>query len=115
MTALDVQFEDYTTHNSALKVCGVHILKPVFDQQVSRTEEEPEDEEDKATLLDTLKGLEAARKHMYKQNISSSRSPWLGYNCIIIKKMGIEHINVPSVFTKPALIYSICILYIMNT
>jgi hypothetical protein len=37
LTALDVQLEDYTTHNSALKVCGVHILKPVFDQQLSRT------------------------------------------------------------------------------
>jgi len=57
--------EDYTTHNSAPKVCGVHILKPEFDQQLSRTEEEPE--EDKATLLDTLKEPYAARKHMYKQ------------------------------------------------
>lgn len=91
MTALDIQLEDYATHNSPLKVCGVHILKPVFDQKLSRTEEEPEEEEDKATLLDTLKGLEAAESTCTNKNISSSGSPWLGYNCIIIKEMGTEH------------------------
>jgi len=47
----------------------------IFDQQLSRTEEEPEDEADKATLLDTFKGLEAARKHMYKQKYFIFRKP----------------------------------------
>jgi len=75
LTALDVQLEGYTTHNSALKVCGVHILKPVIDRQLSRTEEEPEEEEDKATLLDTLKELEAASKHMYKQKHFTFKKP----------------------------------------
>ena len=28
LTALDIQLEDYATHNSPLKVCGFHILKP---------------------------------------------------------------------------------------
>lgn len=46
----------------------------IFDQRLSMTEE-PEEEEDKPTLLDTLKGLEAARKHMYKQKYLISRKP----------------------------------------
>jgi len=75
LTALAIQLEDYTTHNSALKVCRDHIIKPAFDQQLSRTEEEPEEEEDKATLLGTMKGLEAARKHMYKQKYFIFKKP----------------------------------------
>lgn len=62
-------------------------------------------------MLDTLKGLEAARKHMYKQNTSSSRSPWLGYNCIIIKEMGIEHNKVPSVYQNSSYIQHMYIIY----
>jgi hypothetical protein len=42
---------------------------------LSWTEEEPEEEEDKATLLDTLKGLKAARKHMYKQKYFIFKKP----------------------------------------
>jgi hypothetical protein len=31
LRTLDIQFENYTTYNSALKVCGVHILNQVDD------------------------------------------------------------------------------------
>jgi hypothetical protein len=62
-----VQFEDYTTCDSALKRCAVHIIDQVLDQQLIRPEEleqaELEVAEDEVTFLNTLKGLQAARKN----------------------------------------------------
>jgi hypothetical protein len=59
---LGVQFEDYTTCDSALEVCGVQSVDHMLDQHLTRREE-PEEEEEiaehKATFLDALK---AARK-----------------------------------------------------
>jgi hypothetical protein len=57
-----VQCEDYTTCDSALEVCGIQSVDPVLDQHLTRPEEEVA--EHKATFLDALKGLEAARKYM---------------------------------------------------
>jgi hypothetical protein len=63
-----VQFEDYTTCNSALEVCGIQSVNQVLDQHLARAEEEPEEEEEvaeqKAALLDAQKGLEAGRKYV---------------------------------------------------
>lgn len=59
-----MQFEEYTTCDSALKAHVVQIVGQVLDQQLARPKEEPEEEvaEDKITFLAALKGLEAARK-----------------------------------------------------
>jgi hypothetical protein len=64
-----VQFEDYTTCDNAFEVAAVHIINQVLDQPLIRSEEELEEAEqelaaeDEVTFLDTLKGLEAARKN----------------------------------------------------
>jgi hypothetical protein len=64
---LSVQSEDCSTCASALKVCGVQSDDQVLEQHLIKPEE-PEEEsevaEHKATFLDTLKGLEAARKYV---------------------------------------------------
>jgi hypothetical protein len=59
-----VQFEDYPTCDSALEVCGFQTVNQVLDQHLTRPEEEEEEEDHKATFLDVLKGLEAARKYL---------------------------------------------------
>jgi hypothetical protein len=61
-----VQSEDYPTCDNALKVCGVQSVDQALDQHLTRPEEEPEGEvaEHKATFLDALKVLEAARKYI---------------------------------------------------
>jgi hypothetical protein len=56
---LGVQSEDYPTCDSALKVFGVRSVN-----HLTRPEEEEEVAEHKATFLDALKGLEAARKYI---------------------------------------------------
>jgi hypothetical protein len=63
---LGLQSEDYTTSDSAPEVCEVQSVDQVLDQQLTRPEEEMEEEvaEDKTTFLDALKGLETARKYM---------------------------------------------------
>jgi hypothetical protein len=58
-----VQVEDYTTHVIALQVCGIWTVDQVLGQHLTKQEEE-EVAELKATFLDTLKGLQAARKYM---------------------------------------------------
>jgi hypothetical protein len=64
---LGVQSEDHPTCDSALEVCGVKSVNQVLHKHLPRREEEPEEEEDvaehKATFLDALKGLEAAREY----------------------------------------------------
>jgi spermidine synthase len=52
-----VQSEDYVTCDSALKVCGIQSVRSIF----SRLEEVAQH---KATFLDALKELEAARKYV---------------------------------------------------
>jgi hypothetical protein len=37
---LGAQFEDYMTCGSAAKVCGVHCVEQVLDQQLTRQEKE---------------------------------------------------------------------------
>jgi hypothetical protein len=61
---LGVHFEDHTIYDSALEVSGIQSSDQVLDQHLTRPEEEEEVAEHKAAFLDTLKGLEAARKYM---------------------------------------------------
>jgi hypothetical protein len=67
---LRVHSEDCPKCDCALKACGVWNVNQVLDQHSARPEEEPEKEEEvtehKATFLDALKGLEAAKKHIYQ-------------------------------------------------
>jgi hypothetical protein len=58
-----VQFEDYTTCDSAVEVCGFQTVNQVLDHHLTRAEED-EVAERKAAFFDTLKGLEAARKYV---------------------------------------------------
>jgi hypothetical protein len=57
-----VQFEEYTTLNSALEGYGIHSVDEGLDKHLIRPEEE--DAEHRDTFLDALKGLEAATKYM---------------------------------------------------
>jgi hypothetical protein len=54
--------------SGALEVSQVQSVDQVSDQHLTRSEEEPEEEEEaaehKGTILDALKGLKAARKYM---------------------------------------------------
>jgi hypothetical protein len=59
-----MQFEDYTTHDSALEVCRIQRIDHVLDQHLSRPEEAEEVAEHKVTFLDAQKELEAARNYM---------------------------------------------------
>jgi hypothetical protein len=61
---MTVQFEDYTTCDSALKVCGIQSVDQVLDQHLTRPEGEEEVAEHKAAFMVVLKGLEAAEKYM---------------------------------------------------
>jgi hypothetical protein len=65
---LVVQSEGYSSRDCSLKGCGVFSVNHVVDQHLTRPEKESEAEEDvaehKATSLDALKGLEAARKYI---------------------------------------------------
>jgi hypothetical protein len=56
------QFEDYTTCDSALKVCGIQSVDQVLDQHLTRPKREEEVAEHTAAFSDALKGLEAVRK-----------------------------------------------------
>jgi hypothetical protein len=47
-----------------LRFCGIQSVDQVLDHHLTRPEEEEEVSEHKATFLDALKGLEAARKCM---------------------------------------------------
>jgi uncharacterized protein YunC (DUF1805 family) len=58
-----VQSEGNPTFDIALKVCGVRSVDQVLDQHLASPEEEEEVVKHKPTLLDALKGLEAARKY----------------------------------------------------
>jgi hypothetical protein len=72
---LGVQSEDYATCDSALEVYGVQSINQVLGQQLTRPEEEPEEEEVaeyKATFLDARKGLEAARKYIRQFEIKNN-------------------------------------------
>jgi hypothetical protein len=55
------QFQDYTT---CVEVCGIQSVDQVLDQHLTRPEVEEEVAEYKATFLDALKGLQAARQYM---------------------------------------------------
>jgi hypothetical protein len=61
-----VHFEKHMICDSVLKICGVQSIQQVLNQQLTRPEEELEEEivEDKTTFLDALKGLEAVRKYL---------------------------------------------------
>jgi hypothetical protein len=54
---LRVLFEDCTTCDSALEVCGIQSIDKVLNQHLTRPEEEEEIAEHKATFLAPLKGL----------------------------------------------------------
>ena len=62
-----MQFEGYKTFGH---VCGVHTVKQVLDQQLSRPEEDVA--ADELTFLDALKGLVVARKYMCQFDIEDS-------------------------------------------
>lgn len=68
-------FEDYTTYNSALGVCGSHLVDQVLDRQLNRSkltgEEEEEISENKETFFDTLKKPAAVRKYMHQFGIQN--------------------------------------------
>jgi hypothetical protein len=72
---LAVKSEDYIC-DSGLKVCGAQNVDQVLDQHLTRPEEEPEQEEEvaehKATFLDALQGLEAARKYICQFDAENS-------------------------------------------
>jgi hypothetical protein len=53
-----VQFDNYTTCDSALEFCGSHSVNQMLDQWLTRPEKGPEGDKEVA-----LKGLEAARKY----------------------------------------------------
>jgi hypothetical protein len=61
---LGVQYEKYATCDSSLEVCGIQRATQMLHQHLTMTEEEQEVAEHKATFLDALKGLDAARKYM---------------------------------------------------
>jgi hypothetical protein len=71
---LGVQSEDYPTCDSALEICQVWGVDQVLGQHLTMPEEETEEEvaEHKATLLDGLKGLEAARKYIHQFDTKNS-------------------------------------------
>jgi hypothetical protein len=69
---LGVQFEDCTTCDSGLKVCGVQSADQVLDQHLTRPEEGKEIAEHKAIFLGALRGLEAARKCMCEFDTKSN-------------------------------------------
>jgi hypothetical protein len=58
---LGVQFEYYTTCDSALKVCGIQNVDEMLDQHLTGPKEEEEVAEHKITFLDALKELEGTR------------------------------------------------------
>jgi hypothetical protein len=62
-----VQFEGYKTFGH---VCGVHTVKQVLDQQLSRPEKDVATDE--LIFLDALKGLVVARKYMCQFDIVNS-------------------------------------------
>jgi hypothetical protein len=68
---LGVQFEDYTTCDSALKVCRIQSVDQVLDQHLTRPEEE-EDAEHKATFLDELKEWDAVGRYMRQSDTESN-------------------------------------------
>jgi hypothetical protein len=61
---LGMQFEDYTTCDIALEICGIQSVDQVLDQRLTGPEEEEKVAEHKVLFLDALIGLEATRKHM---------------------------------------------------
>ena len=62
-----MQFEGYKTFGC---VCGVHIVKQVLDQQLSRPEEDVT--ADELIFLDALEGLVVARKYICQFDIEDS-------------------------------------------
>jgi hypothetical protein len=52
-----VQFEEHTTFDNALEICGIQSVDHISNQHLTRSEEEPEEEvaEHKATFLHALK------------------------------------------------------------
>jgi hypothetical protein len=69
---LEVQSEDYSTCGSVLEACGVQSVNQVLGQHLTRPEEEEEVIEHKATFLDALKGLEAARKYICRFDMENN-------------------------------------------
>jgi hypothetical protein len=63
--SLGVQVEGYITCDNVLKVCGIQTVNHMLDHNLTRPEEKRKEKvsEHKATFLDALKGLEAAKKH----------------------------------------------------
>jgi hypothetical protein len=70
---LVVQSEGYPPCDSAFGVCGAWSVDHVLDQRLTRPEEESEEKGDvaehKATFLDAVKGLVAARKYMCRTKL----------------------------------------------
>jgi hypothetical protein len=65
-----VQFEDYTTCDGALKVCGKQTVNQLLGQHLTRTKDD-QAAEHKTTFMDILKELEASRKyvcHLHTEN-----------------------------------------------
>jgi hypothetical protein len=75
---LGMRSEDYPTCDSALEVYRVQRVNQVLDEDLTRLEEELEAEEEvevaecKATFMDPLKGLEAARKYIHQFDTKNS-------------------------------------------
>jgi uncharacterized small protein (DUF1192 family) len=67
---LGVQFEDYSTCDSDLEVCGIHSANQVLDQRFAIPQVEVA--ELKATFLDAIQELEAARKYMCQFNTENN-------------------------------------------
>jgi hypothetical protein len=61
LQSLGVQFKDYTTCDSVSGVCGIQNVDQVLKKHLTWSHEVAEY---KATFLDALSGLEAARKYM---------------------------------------------------
>jgi hypothetical protein len=66
-------FEDYTTCDSDLKVCGIQSTKQVVDQYLTRLQDDEEEvAEQKSTFLDAMKGLKAAGRYMCQFDTENS-------------------------------------------
>jgi hypothetical protein len=64
--------EDHPTCDVALKNCGVQSIYQVLAKDLTRLEEKEEVAEHKATFMDPLKGMEAARKYILQFDTKNS-------------------------------------------
>jgi hypothetical protein len=66
-----VHSEDYPIYDGALEVSQVQSVDQVSDQHLVRSEEEAEH---KTTILDALKGLEAATKYLCQTDTENNNT-----------------------------------------